>query len=568
MIKFINRYGIRLYDENLDIVNFKAGNVTKESLLEKYIYFNKGKIFKIVGVLDSGVNFDNENFKYYDLYTPYVSSEEEENLDEVKYSGREILYNEYVDEYLKGIPGCLFVSKEDYDKLLNTKFSRQIDTFNGKFSIYLDEINNEISFINYVASLQDSENILYFDSQKSSLDINEVIIPFSTFQTYLNRTFDFEDSLGGLQSEDLYDITYFLEFNEDKTNYNIVEKQTDYNTSLYFSRILRKDLYEYAKENCPSNNLWFNKFIEEFYKDYNGTINDELRTYAYYEYLNYPYSFCSNYSLEGEIKDYLESFNFPSVGSISNLPMPFNDFSYNAMACDILFKKINKYFVDQNFEVSLYYESQNSSKQTTMNIVGITSISEGSNRTAFVNESFYENEYKHEEGSYNYELIDMTNSSINGLSRLAHEQFNFLNPNDEYDYSIDTSNVVELTRLNESVEGWASNFVLISNILFTFNILFEIYFLIIMIYGSKKDYGVLITQGYSKKKVSLISFSEVAIISLTNFALSIAGASLAVYCFDLFSKGVYEFSFSIFGLSGNSILILFLVSVLINFAIT
>ena len=474
----------------------------------------------------------------------------------------------YTNEIVNNYPSLVYVTKNYFDSLskgnglINSETTKE--GTNIQIELHDENMNNNIytsSLINQANALKNGATITYFNSNKTNLGNNEILINYNELINF------FYNSNITVSSKDMpksygWSINY-----QENNNFNIQidineknEEDIPLGEALNYIGTNIDTVFEYCLNNFPKDNKEFETFAYEYYSQredirdnygnlikttYNKpkTLSDDALAYAYaallteaynlyydmFEYNLYEENAICKYSPStiDKLGDYVKNkYN----GQDDN--EPFNDINGNDIANlvrqDLLNKYVNEFTLygvinvyNYNINDGNYIENDSEYK-----IVGYyTQSVEKYESYIIINDDLYNDYAKYLTDGYNYLLIN-TRGNEESLRLLIEENYNLTG----------TTHYVLANSVSDSIEMFNSLVSNLTDILLYVGIGFAVFaalllmnFISISITNKKQEIGILRAVGAKASDVFKIFFSEAFIIAFINFILALIATMVASY---------------------------------------
>ena len=567
-VAFLNTTGGR---DNLS--DLTIGNVTAKNVVgHKLMLGNYGSYCTITGIINTGANVADPSSEFYPLSqtTDYYSNN---NIN---------LYNKYKYEIQCNYPNCIYVSKEFIDeRLADTEIinlrSLENQPSNSNFSLYKGE-NKEFVTENYIESVTDLKtyinNVVMFDSNKTQLENDEMIISFDNLQQF----FDTNDIT--LDTNDKIVYSYNLEYsygeNGEVTEYKVVTnsyEDINFNSNVYNQN---KEIFNYSLDNLPTTDI-FNQYVKEYYRyqdnstgqfeEYKGEITNKLQAYAYYQVINnnFPRRDEFNPQYSDEIYDFFEQYEQTVYydGETNAFGGKSNSSFYNEKYIRYIKKYLNT--PSEPFYNRGSFSTDYEADPVDYKIVGyyISFDYEGSSNLVIISDELYSTFEKDALYPYPYLLVDIKDD--NTLKKMLNESFS---TNLQTRVFLNNAPWQSISSYNSMLQMLANVLIYVALGLAVFSALLLANFITISISNKKKEIGILRAVGARSSDVFKIFFSEAFVIALINFILATIAAGVAVFLFNnelVQTLGVVG-SFFIFG--PLQILMMLGISILVSIVAT
>ena len=473
----------------------------------------------------------------------------------------------YTNEIVNNYPSLVYVTKNYFDSLskgnglINSETTKE--GTNVQIELHDENMNNNIytsSLINQANALKNGATITYFNSNKTSLGNNELLINYNELVNF------FYNSNITVSSEDMpksygWSINY-----QENNNFNIQieineknEEDIPLGDALNYIGTNIDTVFEYCLNNLPKDKE-FETFAYEYYSQrydvwdndgnlikttYNkpNTLSKDALAYAYaallteaynlyydmFEYNLYEENAVCKYSPStiDKLGDYVKNkYN----GQDDN--EPFNDINGNDIANlvrqDLLNKYVNEFTLygvinvyNYNLNDGNYIENDSEYK-----IVGYyTQSVEKYESYIIINDNLYNDYAKYLTDGYNFLLIN-TRGNEESLRLLIEENYNLTG----------TTHYVLANSVSDSIEMFNSLVSNLTDILLYVGIGFAVFaalllmnFISISITNKKQEIGILRAVGAKASDVFKIFFSEAFIIAFINFILALIATMVASY---------------------------------------
>ena len=542
-------------------IKVEPEQVTPENIIGKYLQkdsynSNQEDDFIITGIIDTGLNMASFSELFDAQYDQIYNDSKIKNLN-YKYT------NEIVNNY----PSLVYVTKNYFDSLskgnglINSETTKE--GTNVQIELHDENMNNNIytsSLINQANALKNGTTITYFNSNKTSLGNNELLINYNELVNF------FYNSNITVSSEDMpksygWSINY-----QENNNFNIQieineknEEDIPLGDALNYIGTNIDTVFEYCLNNLPKDKE-FETFAYEYYSQrydvwdnygnlikttYNkpNTLSKDALAYAYaallteaynlyydmFEYNLYEENAVCKYSPStiDKLGDYVKNkYN----GQDDN--EPFNDINGNDIANlvrqDLLNKYVNEFTLygvinvyNYNLNDGNYIENDSEYK-----IVGYyTQSVEKYESYIIINDNLYNDYAKYLTDGYNFLLIN-TRGNEESLRLLIEENYNLTG----------TTHYVLANNVSDSIEMFNSLVSNLTDILLYVGIGFAVFaalllmnFISISITNKKQEIGILRAVGAKASDVFKIFFSEAFIIAFINFILALIATMVASY---------------------------------------
>ena len=543
-------------------IKVEPEQVTPENIIGKYLQkdsysSNQEDDFIITGIIDTGLNMASFSELFDAQYDQIYDDSKIKNLN-YKYT------NEIVNNY----PSLVYVTKNYFDSLskgnglINSETTKE--GTNVQIELHDENMNNNIytsSLINQANALKNGATITYFNSNKTNLGNNEILINYNELINF------FYNSNTTVSSEDMpksygWSINY-----QENNNFNIQieineknEEDIPLGDALNYIGTNIDTVFEYCLNNLPKDNKEFETFAYEYYSQredirdnygnlikttYNKpkTLSDDALAYAYaallteaynlyydmFEYNLYEENAVCKYSPStiDKLGDYVKNkYN----GQDDN--EPFNDINGNDIANlvrqDLLNKYVNEFTLygvinvyNYNLNDGNYIENDSEYK-----VVGYyTQSVEKYESYIIINDNLYNDYAKYLTDGYNFLLIN-TRGNEESLRLLIEENYNLTG----------TTHYVLANSVSDSIEMFNSLVSNLTDILLYVGIGFAVFaalllmnFISISITNKKQEIGILRAVGAKASDVFKIFFSEAFIIAFINFLLALIATMVASY---------------------------------------
>ena len=542
-------------------IKVESEQVTPENIIGKYLQkdsysSNQEDDFIITGIIDTGLNMASFSELFDAQYDQIYNDSKIKNLN-YKYT------NEIVNNY----PSLVYVTKNYFDSLskgnglINNETTKE--GTNVQIELHDENMNNNIytrSLINQANALKNGATITYFNSNKTNLGNNEILINYNELINF------FYNSNITVSSEDMpksygWSINY-----QENNNFNIQidineknEEDIPLGDALNYIGTNIDTVFEYCLNNLPKDKE-FETFAYEYYSQrddvwdndgnlikttYNkpNTLSKDALAYAYaallteaynlyydmFEYNLYEENAICKYSPStiDKLGDYVKNkYN----GQDDN--EPFNDINGNDIANlvrqDLLNKYVNEFTLygvinvyNYNLNDGNYIENDSEYK-----IVGYYTQSVDKYESyIIINDNLYNDYAKYLTDGYNFLLIN-TRGNEESLRLLIEENYNLTG----------TTHYVLANSVSDSIEMFNSLVSNLTDILLYVGIGFAVFaalllmnFISISITNKKQEIGILRAVGAKASDVFKIFFSEAFIIAFINFILALIATMVASY---------------------------------------
>ena len=563
-IFLLNNYNLNLLDDNFDYLFIEEKDLTSDKFIGNYMVLGD-ESFKVTGILNSGIDFNNKSFKYYDLFngTKYEQIKENKN------------YANFDMEYLKGFPTNIFISKEMYQELSDY----DVADFGHSFNFFIKPDANTIGGLRFggIYKTKNQSNLVYFNKEKTSLDNDEIILQSDLLNNILipDLSNKIENNQLNLFDEDRKYKVYSLINNNNSYSIDIKEeiflKESDYFNNH------DEAIFEYALKNIPENNRLFDEYCAEFYDvPFNevSSISNELKAYLYFEAIkgNIFYEQLDD-TFSIKLKKYID---FARYFSNYNY---FLGRDYENISSEDFIQKYVKYFGYDGIELNLlinfkFFNQKNSLVENikidkNFKLVGYSNSDYLFYPPIFLSDDNVDDFIK----SYNLGNSNEAYILYDDIKKDSYLEIvknsNLSSPINRYYYSIYFSlyfGDAPLFDVKFSCEDFivfGRIVLIVSSILSFFLIL---YFVISSFAKNKKQIGILLTLGLSKKEIYFISFLGITFLTIIPFVLSVLGGFLVVNLVNTLTFGrflgylsAYPFVFN-----GVSILLILVLILLYN----
>ena len=547
--------------------NEKVEINTVNDMLNKNIRI-MSKDYKVVGILDTG--FDYNRYK--------KLKDETEKID----LSTMMLSNELRNLRASSAHSLLFCKEGFLNSIRDTKFKRIYD------SEYL-----------YGASIDDvNDNIIYFDSSKTNLNIDEAIISSNSLQYYyldLKNTFynAYNESEYYLSPNDLYMdsiLERFINYCSVNNKYNHLLNYMNYlDYIIEYYDLCNNDelLTEKTGTKWGGNSSNFEYYIPSESRE---IVKNEFEVFLE-EYRSKSSGYCNYFIIRdmlknGELKDeanaaYLShgfdsSFTFDFyIDIIFNAMFSYghiyyND-SHNTTENDLDIKLVNKiaYIFLSKFSKYIYtnefaaFRMDSISRPYKFKVVGVRYVYDTSTsieKNLILNgESEGYKALERESGNYIFTLGKLENRSTNALKGLV--KFNY--SDSDIMYKLNNAVMTSVENVNGFVEGTAKVFLYIGIGFAVFASLLLLNYITISISYKKREIGILRAIGARGMDVFKIFFSEAFIIAIINFILAFIGCLVACYFINRMFRVDYGFLLTVLHVGIRQLLLMFLVSLVV-----
>ena len=542
-------------------IKVEPEQVTPENIIGKYLQkdsysSNQEDDFVITGIINTGL--DMTSFDEL-LDTQYDQIYNDSTIKNLNYK--------YTNEVVNNYPSLVYVTKNYFDSLskgnglINNETTKE--GTNIQIELHDENMNNNIStssLINQANALKNGATITYFDSNKTSLGNNEILIDYNNLANF------FYNSNIIVSSEDMpKSYSWSVNYQEDN-NFDIQIDITEKNEediplgeALNYIGTDINTVFEYCLENLPKDkefetfayeyysqkeDLWDDNgnFIKTTYKKPN-TLSKNALAYAYAALLTEPYNlYYDMFEYDLYEENAICKYSQPTIDKIGDYVKnkyngqddnePFNDVNgndvTNLIKQDLISKYVNEftlYGVINVFNYNLndgdYIENDSEYK-----IVGYyTQSADKYENYIIINDNLYNDYAKYLTDGYNFLLIN-TKGNEESLRLLIEENYNLTG----------TSHYVLTNSVSDSIEMFNSLVSNLTDILLYVGIGFAVFaalllmnFISISITNKKQEIGILRAVGAKASDVFKIFFSEAFIIAFINFILALIATMVASY---------------------------------------
>ena len=459
-------------------------------------------VYEITAIIDTG--FDYEHF------SALTKTQEEGNF------GLYFLMNELRETVLYGYHGMIFVQDGFVNNLIISNQSKGL-YIGGKGSLRVSNspnYENEYSSFNFdnIYKLSDvkPDDVVYFDSSKTSLDNNEIILSAKTFTQILIDT-----------------IGYKNEGN------NIEEKMPEWLKNYYFKNGFYDHVLDFISTNYPSEFVPEGSYLDYedyLYKpytlEYMNSLTPEKRFELYYNYLYYEAN-------KNEYGDYTYN-SLQDDYEHSCITIGLNDGSLFSLAQEY---NINKRYIEYGNNLSNVYTKE----KISYNIAGIyfpNFHAEYYDYPAILNDELYSILARGNNGYFAF-LITTMPTNKNDISKLVKFGYNNLF-NKDFSFEMKNGVMATLSQVNGMIEGLAKVFLYIGIGFAVFSALMLMNFISTSIAYKSKEIGILRAIGARSSDVFGIFFNESVIIALINFAFSTVATGVIVFFINNMLRAEYN----------------------------
>ena len=245
--------------------------ISYQDLIDKIISLDN-KLFKISGFIDTGVSDE--------ILSDYKVIYENLRKDDTYLTKN----NDFITSYSSKYSNLLYVSKPYFESYINNEgFINEsyLEVLNSaQLNIEFSPSYSEYFEINYFFFIKKSNlSYSFFNEEKTSLNENEVLVPFSQLKQYIDiygeeNLKELNCSLNYTFNDEYYDtsgkvVGYFLDEDDSKLDYLIVDDSI-YN---FLTKDYEKTFYRFIfKNDNKESDLVLKQFIDN---DFSGNYNNE-----------------------------------------------------------------------------------------------------------------------------------------------------------------------------------------------------------------------------------------------------------------------------------------------------
>ncbi|HEY8390254.1 MAG TPA: ABC transporter permease [Clostridia bacterium] len=519
--KHFENYGYRYKDQIIEAKDIKS----QENFLSKNpkVEFDN-KELTITAIIDTKFDYD-----HFSAMTDTL----EQNI------GLYFLINELEQTVKYGYHGMIFVRDGYIDDLIISNRSKGLTINNANF-VLKEENDNIVSFINSVYKLDDikSEDIVFFDNSKSTLNDDEIII---SAYNYI-RIIDFASNEKYSWSERDQKLP---EWFKDYFNLNM-----DGNLDKFIRNFISNN---YPQDFVPEGTYWYwdnNEYKEKPYTlDYMNTLDENVKVEMYYQYLNQMQdrNEWADYTYNDLMKEYKDSLIKTGI----------NDGSLKTLAQDL---NINQKYIEY-----YNYKTQVNIDNAPYKIAGIyypDSFIDYSDYPIILNDQLYSIVA---EGNDGYFAFLITRTPINKDKLLELVKFGYDNNFDKYVFEMKNGVMATLSQVNSLVENLAKVFLYIGIGFAVFASLMLTNFITISISYKSKEIGILRAIGARSSDVFGIFFNESIIIALINFGFASVATGIIVTLINRSLRSEYNLLITLLNFGLRQIVLLLVVSLAVAF---
>lgn len=549
------------------------------------------KLYKVVGILDTHFNYD----RYKSL-----------NDNNQNGLAMMMLRSELEDLQRASVHTLAFMKEGFYQNAKDNLFinSRSMDyyiNFNSK-----DEDKSSYLYVEKVGCVDDFDNIVYYDSSKTTLNKKEIILETTDINsleldiknTFLNYNSD-ERSVISANEFFYKDFRWqFMEYCRNKNRYINLLDGSDYFFNIVLNYYAACNYDDYLTEN--ENEPWsgdptdFNDYVSEEYRDivkneftsfleeFRNEVKD-LYNQSYYknmllnELKTRVLPMYNSHNFNSEIYDFEKYVNDLSGALLGNYIWFSTEGEYSVTNDEIalvrelsnhFLNSIKKYINANYYPVfNCYFEGNGTRYEEEYRVVGIhrtfdNKSSSYGEKIILSKEDMIYKTLANDSGKYYLMIGKISDGSSSALRKMVELNYDHSN---EYVYELRNNVMYSVENVNEFIESAAKIFLYIGIGFAVFASLLLLNFISVSISYKKREIGILRAIGARGMDVFKIFFSEAFIIAIINFILAFIGCIVACYFINRMFRNEYGFLITILHVGIRQLLLMFGISFVVAF---
>lgn len=398
------------------------------------------------------------------------------------------------------------------------------------------------------------QNVYLYDSAKTQLADDEIVIPLSMIQDLLRNSPVLQDLYNTIRDENYDKLWQELEQSLYKQYYELYYNEIIAKDPSIPTEDAEKEADEYAKNELSNNLSWeVDQAIQKLYEEETNSFYKALEMLCYGRYYD-PETNIDSTATEQQLQDalntfvsFLEKYNMelPSLKlTSSKTQIPYKTFKIAGFVYGSVSNEISQNALVSQSVFDEMYEQYSYEAETGYSQVTITN-------------------YKPQQNEY-YNSILLSFPDRGTLNKLINES-EIPDENDTF-YALNTSVSMTLQNVNSTIQSMEQIFLWIGVVMAVFSMLLLFNFISVSITYKKKEIGILRAVGARSTDVFKIFFSESAIISGICFVLAVIASF--ILCNVLNKLIASALSAALLVLGPYSLLVMLAIAVVTSFIAT